>query len=104
MGIFRRKAALAAFLALVVGGSGSCAQSAADFVGAGRRLLATNDLGGARDSFASAVALAPDDACANVLLGATRLLCLAGLYKIGWGKRVERVVEWGWDGFRRCMT
>jgi len=29
---------------------------------------------------------------------------LAGLYKIGWGKRVERVVEWGWDGFRRCMT
>lgn len=40
-------------------------------------MLATNDLTGARDSFASAVAVAPDDACANALLGATRLLCLA---------------------------
>jgi hypothetical protein len=68
---------LAVFLALVVGDSGVCGQSAADFLGAGRRLLATNDLRGARDSFAAAATLAPGDASANLLAGATKMLCLA---------------------------
>jgi hypothetical protein len=77
MGIITGKAALVAVLSLVVGSSGACGQAAADFVGAGRRLLATNDLRGARDSFTVAATLAPSDASANVLAGATRVLCLA---------------------------
>lgn len=65
------------FLALVVGGINASAQSAADLVTSGRRLLATNDLACARDYFVAAAALAPDDTCANALAGITRVLRLA---------------------------
>jgi hypothetical protein len=77
MSLIRTKAILTACLAGALWGNCGYAQSAADFLAAGRRLLATNDLAAARESFAGAVALAPDEARANVLFAATRVLSLA---------------------------
>ena len=77
------------------------AQTAAGYVAQGRAFLATHDLLNANKRFASAVALAPNNADANVLLAATRLLTLANqpageafLDRLGFGATNRSVYGW----------
>jgi len=77
------------------------AQTAADYVAQGRAFVAAHDLLNANKQFAAAVALAPNNPDANVLLAATRLLTLANqpageafLNRLGFSATNRSIYAW----------
>ena len=95
------KPILKLLLLLTIGVTVAHAQTADDYVNQGRAFLAAHDLTNANSRFASAVALSPNHATANVFRAATRLLVLpnqpagsALLDRLGFAQTNRNVYDW----------